>query len=173
MVQAMGFSNLATGFVVALVFAVAMLVMNLWGRSSDLRRERFWHVALPMFVAALGFLAASLAMKESLVLGALFIVVSSVSAAAGVYWSIPSSFLRGPAAAASIAFANCNSSLGGFLGPVIIGVLKGRSGTYSSSMVVLALGLVLGALIVLALGRAMAPRPAMVAPKAGGAWRLR
>ena len=165
-VQAMGFSNLATGFVVALFFAVAMLVMNLWGRSSDLRQERFRHVALPMFVAALGFIVAGMAARESLVLTALFVVVSSVSAAMGVYWSIPSSFLRGPAAAASIAVANCFSSLGGFLGPFVIGVLKERSGTYASSMAALALGLVLGACIVLAMSRSLEPRAATARPEA-------
>jgi ACS family tartrate transporter-like MFS transporter len=161
----MGFSNLATGFVVALFFAVAMLVMNLWGQSSDKRAERFRHVALPMFVAALGFIVASMAESEPLELAALFVVVSSVSAAMGVYWSIPSSFLRGPAAAASIAVANCFSSLGGFLGPFVIGVLKERSGIYASSMAALALGLVLGACIVLAMSRSLTTRATAARPE--------
>ena len=42
-VQAMGFSNLATGFLVALPFAATMIAMFLWGRSSD--RKRRAHLA--------------------------------------------------------------------------------------------------------------------------------
>jgi len=63
------------------------------------------------------------------------------------------------AAAAGIALVNAFVSLGGFVGPLLIGVLNERSGKYASAMAMLAVGLVLGALIVLALGRAMRRRP--------------
>ena len=53
--------------------------------------------------------------------------------------------------------------MGGFLGPTIIGVLKESSGGYESGMVALAVGQTLAAVIVLALGRAMAPRRAIAA----------
>jgi hypothetical protein len=42
-VQAMGFSNLATGLVVALLYAVNMGAMILWGRSSDARNMTDWY----------------------------------------------------------------------------------------------------------------------------------
>ena len=42
--------------------------MILWGRSSDVRGERIWHVALPMLLAASGFAVASLAQSDLLVL---------------------------------------------------------------------------------------------------------
>ena len=63
-VQAMGFSNLATGFVVALPYVAGMGAMILWGRSSDARGERIWHVALPVLLAASGFAVASLAQTD-------------------------------------------------------------------------------------------------------------
>jgi ACS family tartrate transporter-like MFS transporter len=59
-VQGMGFSNLETGFVSALPYAVSLPAMFLWGVSSDRKDERVKHVALPAMVAAVGFLAASL-----------------------------------------------------------------------------------------------------------------
>jgi ACS family tartrate transporter-like MFS transporter len=70
-VQEMGFSNLATGFVVALPYLAAMAAMILWGRSSDARGERIWHVALPILLAAAGFAGASLTQTDPLVLIAL------------------------------------------------------------------------------------------------------
>ena len=157
-VQAMGFSNLATGFVVALPYVAAMAAMILWGRSSDKRGERIWHVALPILLAAAGFAGASLAQTDPLVLVALTLSMVGIVSAYGPFWSLPSSFLGGSAAAGGIALINTIASLGGFVGPTIIGVLKEQTGSYASAMAMLAIVFVVAALIVLALGRAMAPR---------------
>jgi ACS family tartrate transporter-like MFS transporter len=45
--------------------------------------------------------------------------------------------------------------LGGFVGPFLVGVLKQQTGTYSLGMAVLAVGLLLSALIIVGLGRAV------------------
>jgi MFS transporter, ACS family, tartrate transporter len=157
-VQAMGFSNLATGFVVALPYVAAMAAMILWGRSSDARGERIWHVALPILLAAAGFAGASLAQTDPFVLVALTLSMVGIVSAYGPFWSLPSSFLGGSAAAGGIALVNTIASLGGFAGPSLIGLLKEQTGGYASAMAMLAMVFVVAALIVLALGRAMAPR---------------
>jgi len=72
-------------------------------------------------------------------------------------------------ATGGIALFSTIGSLGGFLGPSLFGALKQGSGDYATSMAAAALGLVLAALIVLAVGRAMVPRPVLVAPRAGAA----
>ena len=133
-VQAMGFSNRATGFVVALPYVAGMAAMILWGRSSDARGERIWHVALPMLLAAAGFAGASVAQTDPLVLVALTLSMVGIVSAYGPFWSLPSSFLRGSAAAGGIALINTIASLGGFVGPSLIGVLKEQTGGYASAM---------------------------------------
>ena len=60
-VQAMGFSNFATGFIVALLFFCGACAMIIGGRLSSLRDERIWHVALPLLFAASGVAVASVA----------------------------------------------------------------------------------------------------------------
>jgi ACS family tartrate transporter-like MFS transporter len=128
-VHAQGYSNLVTGFVVALPFVVAMGAMVVWGRSSDRHGERVWHVVLPALLAASGLAVASLALSDSLVLAALAVAVVGIFAAWGPFYSLPFSFLGGRAA----------------------------TGGYSAAMVALAFGLVLTSVIVLALGRNLAP----------------
>jgi ACS family tartrate transporter-like MFS transporter len=71
----------------------------------------------------------------------------------GPFWSMPTSFLGNRAAAGGIALINSIGSLGGFLAPTIIGVLKQQSGTYGSGMIAMGTGLLLTAGIVLALKR--------------------
>jgi MFS transporter, ACS family, tartrate transporter len=158
MVQAMGFSNRATGFVVALPFVAVMLAMVLWGRSSDSRGERVWHVALPFLLAAAGLMAASVAPSDFLVLAVLTVALISLDAGMGVFWTLPSSFLSGRAAAGSIALIRTISALGGFAGPSIVGLLLGGTGDYAAAMAALGCGLVAAALLVLGVGRAIGSR---------------
>jgi ACS family tartrate transporter-like MFS transporter len=157
-VQAMGFPNLAVGFIVALPYVASMAAMVLWGRASDVRGERIWHVALPWLLAAAGFAGASVAQDYLLVLVALTLAMVGILAAVGPFFSLPSSFLRGTAAAGGIALVNAIATVGGFAGPYVIGVLREATGGYAASMVALAVGLVVSAIIVLATGRAMASR---------------
>jgi ACS family tartrate transporter-like MFS transporter len=72
------------------------------------------------------------------------------------FFTIAPTFLKGAAAAGGIALINTGVSLGGFAGPVVIGVLRQQSGDYASSMAVLAGVLMGSAVILLALGRVMA-----------------
>jgi len=53
-------------------------------------------------------------------------------------------------------------SLGGFVGPNVIGVLKEATGGYGPGMTALALGLILSAAVVVAMGRAIKSRPALL-----------
>lgn len=162
-IQGMGVANLTTTFVVAVPYAAGMAAMIYWGRLSDVRGERIWHVALPSLTAAAGCLVASFAQIDIVVLLALGVVVVSLLAVQGPFFSLPSSYLAGSAAAAGIGLVNTlGTGAGGLLGPYVIGRLKEQSGTYGSSMAVLAVGLLFSALVVLALGRmTRAPRPAL------------
>ena len=106
---------------------------------------------------------ASIAQWNLLVLLALTFVVIGVNATYAPIFSLPSMFLGGPAAASGIALANAMGNLGGFLGPFVVGVLRDETNGYESGMRVLALGLVLAAITVLATGHMMSPRKVKVA----------
>ena len=65
------------------------------------------------------------------------------------FWTLPTIFLSGPAAAASIALINATGNLGGFAGPYLIGYLADLTGGYTAGLMyliscgVLASGLIL------------------------------
>jgi len=157
-VQGMGFSNFATGFVVSLCFIAAMIAMILWGRRSDAKGERIWHVAIPLSLAAFGLALAAIAPSNFLVLLALALSLVGVLSYNGPFFSLPSTFLAGTAAAGGIGFVNTIGSLGRFLGPTAVGILKQQSGTYASAMAALAAAALMSALIVLIMGRRMGAR---------------
>ena len=165
MVQGMGFSNLATGFVVAIPSLLGMAAMVYWGRSSDKHGERVKHVAAGALLAASALVAAALGGSDLLVLIALTVATIGIYAALPTFYSTPSSYLSGTAAAGGIALVNTfGTGLGGFLGPTIVGLLKQGTGGFASGMLALALGLTLSATILLTLGRTQ--KPVLAMPKA-------
>jgi ACS family tartrate transporter-like MFS transporter len=167
-VQGMGFSTFATGFIVSLAYLASVPAMVLWGRSSDLKDERVWHVALPALLAAGAFIVASLTQSNVLSLVAITLAAVGLSAVLPAYFSLLSSFLSGPAAAAGIAMALAIGNLGSFAGPSIVGVLRQLTGDFTAAMMSFAGAMGLGALIVLGLGHAMRPRNAATPAGIGG-----
>ena len=158
MVQGMGFSNFATGFVVSLCFIAAMIAMIFWARRSDAHDERVWHVVIPLTLAAFGLAFAAIAPTPLLMLLALTVSLVGTLAYNGPFFSLPATFLAGTAAAGGIGFINTIGSLGRFIGPAAVGWFKQQTGNYSAAMAALASAMLVASLIVLVMGRRMAVR---------------
>jgi ACS family tartrate transporter-like MFS transporter len=154
-VQGMGYSNLVTGVIVALPFVVAMAVMFAWGKSSDVKGERIWHVAIPLLLTGGGFVVASVTPSDIVALLALSVSMIGPLMFLGPFWGLNSSFLGGRAAAGAIALVSALGSLGGFVGPNVVGVLREATGSYIPGIVTLALALGVSAAAVFMLGRAI------------------
>ncbi len=152
-VKAMGFTDLETGFLVALPYVVAAAAMIAWGGRSDRLGERSTHFSLAAAVAAAGFVAAAVLPGNLAVFLALTVATIGTYATFGPFWSIPPAFLSGPAAAAGIALINSIGNLGGFAGPYLIGWVKQTTGTYSAAMAAFASIALFAALMMTAIGR--------------------
>jgi MFS transporter, ACS family, tartrate transporter len=153
--QSMGFSNFATGFIVSGSFLTGAAASILCGHLSAVRGERILHTAIPWLLAAMGFAVASVVPIEPLVLLALAFGLTGIFAAYGPFFSLPSSFLRGTAAAGGIGLFNMLGNFGGFFGPSLFGMLREESGGYIASVMAAALGMLLAAVIVLRVGRSL------------------
>jgi len=158
MVQGMGFSNLANGFVAAPCYIAGMIAMIYWGRRSDAKQERIWHVAIPLIFAAMGLMIASVAQSPLVTLLAITVALIGTLAYNGPFFSLPTTFLAGTAAAAGIGFVNTIGSVGRALGPASVGWFKEATGNYSLAMAALAVAMMMSAGIVLMLGRNIAAR---------------
>ena len=154
MIKGLGFSNLETGFLVALPYLASMIAMVGLGISSDRRKERAWHVAGACFAGALGLLGAVLFHAPILVMLSFCVAASGIYGALAVFWTFPTQMLRGMAAAGGLALLNSFSNLGGFFGPTLMGWLKAMTGTYTLGMALLSAMLVLAGISTLWIGRA-------------------
>ncbi len=154
-VQGMGFSNLITSLIVAAPFLVAIFVMFAWGKSSDVKGERVWHVAIPLLLTGAGFVVASMTSSNIVALLALSASMIGPLMFLGPFWGMNSAFLGGRTAAGAIAFVSSLGSLGGFVGPYVVGISTEATGNYIAGIMVLALALGIAAAMVFALGRSI------------------
>lgn len=143
-------STVMLGWLAAVPYVVTVFVVPFLARRSDRRRERRLHSAIPAVVGALGLLvAAQLGGHLAATLAFMTIAAVGVYTAYVVFWSIPTSYLTGTAAAGGIAFINSLGLLGGFVSPSLIGWLKEATGTLQSGLLAMAMILLAGSASIL------------------------
>jgi ACS family tartrate transporter-like MFS transporter len=152
-VKAMGHTDRQVGYLLFIPYAVSAAAMLVWGRHSDAKGERVWHVALAAGLAAVGLVGSVLFPAPVTSLIALGVASIGIYATLGPFWPIPSRFLRGTAAAGGIALINAIGNLGGFAGPYLVGWVRETTGSFNIAMLVLALAAAIAALLVLTLKR--------------------
>ncbi|MFZ0811909.1 MFS transporter [Bradyrhizobium sp.] len=123
-------TNTAIGWIAAIPYLFASVGMILWARYVDEKGRRIANLALACLLGALGLLAPVLSHSlVSAVIG-FSLALIGVTAARAIFWTIPTRFLTGVAAAGGIAFINSIATVGGFVGPSMMGWLKEFSGSY-------------------------------------------
>jgi MFS transporter, ACS family, tartrate transporter len=130
--------NTLTGYLVAVPYAFAMVAMIWWTRHSDATLERVWHVICPSVVSGLALIAAAYTANPVLAAVALIICAMGIYAALPTFWTLPTGFLTGSAAAGGIALINSIGNLGGFVGPYAMGWIKDATGETTLGLVALA-----------------------------------
>ncbi|HEV3409231.1 MAG TPA: MFS transporter [Chthoniobacterales bacterium] len=132
-----GASDLHVGLISAAISAATIVFMLLNSAHSDRTGERPWHVAAALSLMAVGFVGCAITRAPLLGILALALVPIGHCSAYGPFWSIPSRFLTGPAAAAGTAMVVTIANIGGFAGPALIGFLKQHTGTHSTAFLLL------------------------------------
>lgn len=150
-------SVIERGLVTSVPYVVAAIVMVPWARHSDRTGERVWHVAIPAIVGGVSIPAALYMTDPYLAMVAVTLSTCSVMCALPVFWSLPSKFLTGLAAAGGIALINSIGNLSGFSGPYITGWLTGLTGNARLALWVVGVLSLAAAAVVVYLG--VKPRP--------------
>jgi MFS family permease len=137
-VAGFGFSNLQTGFVAAIPYAFGAVAMLAWAQRSDRASERRIHTAVPLLAIACGLAAAAAGGSAVVTIAALALAAAGIYSGLPVFWTLPTAFLSGAAAAGGIAMINSIGNLSGFAGPYAVGWLKDATGSYAGGLILLA-----------------------------------
>ena len=122
-----------------------------WGRHSDRTLERRFHLAFPLFVASAGIAASTALDDPTMKMVALSVAGFGIFGCLPVFWTFPTAFLSGAAAAGGIALINSIGNLAGFAGPYAMGRIKDMTGSYTGGLLSLSAAGFMAMIIVLAL----------------------
>ena len=157
MVKQLGLSNMQVGWASMVPYVCGTISMVCWGWISDRMGERRWNLFGACVVAAAGLVIAGLFVGTVWSLVGMSIAAIGFYGSKGPFWSMPSTFLTGTAAAASIAWINSLGNLGGAFGPPLVGWVKQSTGSFAGGLFLLA-GFVLMSALVAAIAL-RTPRP--------------
>jgi len=123
------------------------LSMVVCGWISDRIGDRRWSLFITCVISTIGLVFAGMTVGTWWSLVGIVVAAIGFYGTKGPFWSIPTMFLTGPAAAAGIAWINSIGNLGGFFGPSIVGWAKQLSGSFAGGLYALAICALLSAIV--------------------------
>lgn len=123
------------------------------GWNADRTKERRLHAVIPIVIGlvALGLTPFTRG-HLSLTIICFMATAAGIKAYQPAFWSLPSLFLSGAAAAGSIGLINSIGNLGGFLGPTVLGTVQKYTGSFVGGIYYLCASMAICAAIILLLG---------------------
>ncbi len=134
-------------FAIPYLLAGAGMVVN--SRHSDATQERHLHVAVPLLLSGALMFGSVLAGNSSPLVSYPLICLAGANlySSLGPFWAIPTESLATRSAGVSAGLVNALGALGGFFGPLVVGVLRGRTGDFRMAFVALSASLLLAGML--------------------------
>jgi ACS family tartrate transporter-like MFS transporter len=121
------YSNTVVGILVMLPYLAGLVAMVIVSFSSDRLLERRYHSGIPAIVAGTALILVGTTDSPFLSVALWLFAGLGVSSMVAPFWSLLSEFLTGVSAASGIALVTSVGSLGGFVGPTLIGAVAGQT----------------------------------------------
>ena len=152
-IKSYGLTNMQTGLLNSIPFALASIIMVWWGKRSDQTGERVWHTALPLLLTAASLASALVFHSLFAIIVILCLAVIGIYAGKGPVWAVSTELLSAGTAAAGLAQMNAISNLAGFGTTYLLGFIKNATGSYPIAMLPLVALATAGAVTILLVGR--------------------
>ncbi len=138
------------GLLTAIPYGLAAIAMVLASRNSDRTGERRIHTALAALAGCIGLIFSGIYGQNTvLAMAALSLATMGILSSLPLFWTLPTSVLKGSSAAAGIALINSVGNLAGFVSPFMVGAIKDATGSATNGLYVLAASLLTGGALVM------------------------
>ena len=144
-----GLSDFEVGALAAVPYSFATVAMIVFAARADRSGKRRMYVIGLMLLGAAGTVFTAYASTVILLAFSLTLSTVGLLAVIPIFWSLPTGFLTGSAAAAGIGAIAAIGNLGGFGGPAFTGAMEDSTGDFVTPFIVLAGLLVVGCLLTL------------------------
>jgi ACS family tartrate transporter-like MFS transporter len=146
-IKQLGVTNMQVGWITMIPYICGAISMVVCGWLSDRIGDRRWSLFTTCVISTVGLVIAGLTIGTWWALAGVTIATIGFYGTKGPFWSMPTMFLTGPAAAAGLAWINSLGNLGGFFGPTIVGWAKQLTGSFAGGLYALALCTLLSAVV--------------------------
>jgi len=158
-------TNLQVGLLTAVPYVLAAVAMLVWAAHSDATNERVWHFSVAAGIGGAALTASGyLGGEPVLAFIALTLAACGIYAVLPVFWTIPTTVLRGTAAAGGIALINMVGNIGGYVGPAFIGYIRDQTQSFSYGLLLIGGFAILSAALAPVLGRRFRTQPSAPGP---------
>ncbi|MGC3953252.1 MAG: MFS transporter [Propionicimonas sp.] len=140
-------SATSVGLLTAATYILGAVTMVWWGRRSDSHRERRWHNIIPTVLCAIALVAIGFYTESMVAVVFLAVIIATVYALFGPFWSLQTYFLTGATAAVGIALINSFGNLAGFVSPYLIGLMSDLTGNQFAGFYVIAALMLVAAVV--------------------------
>ncbi|WP_109476513.1 MFS transporter [Paraburkholderia sp. C35] len=141
-------SNRTIGLLAAIPQICTIVAMIWWGRRSDRKQERKWHLMIPMLFSAAGWLCTAYSSNPALRMLGVCLASAGSYTAMSIFWTTPAHALSFRARAIGIAVINATGNISSALNPLIVGWLKDATHSFSAGLLYSAVLMVVGVVIV-------------------------
>lgn len=111
------------GLITAIPYIPAAIALHFWARDASRRGLKTWHIVIPAFAGAISIPLALFSGSPVATIAIIAITAMAIFSALPNFWTLPTQFLTGAAAAAGIALINTVGNLAGFSAPYITGAV--------------------------------------------------
>jgi MFS family permease len=157
------FDVVQTGLITAIPYIPAAIALWFWSRDASKRGLKAWHIWVPAVVGGVAIPLALYAGSPALTIVLVAITAMAIFSALPNFWTLPTQFLTGAAAAAGVALINTVGNLAGFSAPYITGAVHDWTHGYEVPMFVVGGFMLLSALLMALLARGRKTKSAAVA----------
>nr|WP_314840942.1 MFS transporter [uncultured Microbacterium sp.] len=144
---------LQKGLITAIPYLPAAIVMYFWSRDAGRRGLKTWHIAGPAVAGAISIPLALFAGSPAATIAVITITACAIFAALPNFWTLPTQFLTGAAAAAGVALINTIGNLAGFSAPYVTGAVHDWTGGYEIPMMIVGVVMLISAVLMILLAR--------------------
>jgi MFS transporter, ACS family, tartrate transporter len=152
-IKSYGLTNIQTGLLNSIPFALASVIMVWVGQHSDRTGERIWHASLPLMLTALSLTSALVFDSLFSIVVILSLAVIGIYAGKGPVWAVSTEWLSAGTAAAGLAQINAVSNLAGFGTTYVMGFIKDATGSFTMALLPLVSLSATAAIAILWIGR--------------------
>jgi ACS family tartrate transporter-like MFS transporter len=146
-IKQLGVSNMQVGWITMIPYIFGAISMLVCGWISDRVGDRRWSLFITCVISTIGLVFAGMTVGSWWSLVGIIVAAIGFYGTKGPFWSMPTMFLTGPAAAAGIAWINSIGNLGGFFGPTIVGWAKQLTGSFAGGLYALSLCALVSAVV--------------------------